>query len=176
MATLKAGFASFRGSALARSALGAAMAIGALTAGQAQAVVVHVPGYGSWDVTTFSGTYNADPGKFNNDAMPWLQNKAVADAFATAVGSSLGFPNNFPPFNYGPLFPYLVSPSTLTAVAWQAFADTLSAPILVTKASLNTWATAAPVPAPLPLLGAAAAFSTARRLRRRLNGEAGQRR
>ena len=47
-----------RWSSLAKSILGAAMVVGALSAGQAQAEVVNVPGYGYWDVTTFSGSYN----------------------------------------------------------------------------------------------------------------------
>jgi len=45
-----------RCSSLKKSALLTAMAVGALTAGQAQAVVVNVDGQ-DWDVTTFSGGY-----------------------------------------------------------------------------------------------------------------------
>jgi hypothetical protein len=41
---------------LAKPALGVALAMGVLTAGQARAVVVNVDGQ-DWDVTTFAGGY-----------------------------------------------------------------------------------------------------------------------
>ena len=46
-----------RWSSLAKQTLGAAMAVGALTAGQAQALVMNVSGYGYWNVTTFEGSF-----------------------------------------------------------------------------------------------------------------------
>ena len=39
------------------------MAVGALTAGQAQAIIVNVNGL-DYNVTTFTGTYNDNPSKF----------------------------------------------------------------------------------------------------------------
>lgn len=79
---------------LAQPALGAALAIGVLTAGQAQAVVVNVPGYGTWDVTTFTGSYNDYSAKFNfmelGGVMPWWVEEPAALAFDAAVGASLG--------------------------------------------------------------------------------------
>jgi hypothetical protein len=158
-----------RWASLAKSGLGAAFVVGVLTAGQAQALVVSVPGYGNWDVTTFEGSYNAESAKFNNDLMPWLGSKPAADAFASAIASSLGFPNYFAPDDYGPLFAYDDSPS-LMAVAWRSPpASVLSAPIVVLKGSSNTWAQASvPAPGPLPALGAAAAFGFSRQLRKRI--------
>jgi len=158
-----------RWASLAKSGLGAAFVLGVLTAGQAQAMVVSVPGYGNWDVTTFEGSYNAESAKFNNDLMPWLGSNPAADAFASAIASSLGFPNNFPPSDYGPLFAYSIS-SSVTAVAWRSSpASGLSAPIVLLKGSSNTWAQASvPAPGPLPALGAAAAFGFSRQLRKRI--------
>jgi hypothetical protein len=70
------------------------MALGALTAGQAQAVVVNVNGL-DYDVTTFTGTYNDNPSKFatpaNGGVMPWWGNSSLAYGLALALGSSLGY-------------------------------------------------------------------------------------
>jgi hypothetical protein len=83
-----------RWSSLASRALGAVFAMGVLTAGQAQAVVVNVPGYGTWDVTTFTGSYNDYSAKFNfmelGGVMPWWVEEPAARAFDAAVGASLG--------------------------------------------------------------------------------------
>jgi hypothetical protein len=112
--------------------------------------------------------------------MPWWENKTAADAFATAVESSFGSPINFPPFNYGPLFSYkidtVITP-TILAVAWRSD-GVLSAQIDLTQSSVNTWAqatpytSAAPVPGPLPALGAAAAFGFSRQLKKRIKRSA----
>jgi len=83
-----------RWSSLTSRALGAVFAMGVLTAGQAQAVVANVPGYGMWDVTTFTGSYNDYRAKFNfielGGVMPWWVEEPAAQAFDAAVGASLG--------------------------------------------------------------------------------------
>jgi hypothetical protein len=83
-----------RWSSLAKPALGAVFAMGVITAGQAQAVVVNVPDYGTWDVTTFTGSYNDYSAKFNfmewGGVMPWWAEEPAALAFDAAVGASLG--------------------------------------------------------------------------------------
>jgi hypothetical protein len=92
---------------LAKPAIGVALAMGAVSAGQANAVVVNVPGYGSWDVTTFTGSYNDNLDKFSGQSpgmMPWLDNFGGVVDFATAVGGQLGFTNVANGQNLGPYF------------------------------------------------------------------------
>jgi hypothetical protein len=66
-----------RWSSLAKSSIGAAVAAGVLTTGQAQALVVNVGGH-DWDVSTFTGTNNDNASKFataaNCGVMPWWEN------------------------------------------------------------------------------------------------------
>ncbi len=76
-------------------ALGAAAALAAsrLSAGSAQAYVVTVGGL-QYDVTTFTGTYNANASKFstaaNGGVMPWYGSASLAQNFASAVTGQLG--------------------------------------------------------------------------------------
>ena len=96
-------------SSLAKPALCAALAVGMLTAGQAQALVVKVEGQ-YWDVTTFTGSYNDNKSKFNTLAnggvMPWwvttppVSSGGASESeaqfiiqFVKAVNTKLGFPN-----------------------------------------------------------------------------------
>jgi hypothetical protein len=85
-----------RWSSLAKAALGMILAAGALTAGQAQAVVVTVNGQ-DWDVTTFTGSYDTDTSKFAlpslGGVMPWRGSSDLTNSFASAVSTSLGYPN-----------------------------------------------------------------------------------
>jgi hypothetical protein len=99
--------------------------MGALTAGQAQALVVNVPGLpyvghgfggtytfagGLYNVTTFTGSYNDNSSKFetaaNGGFMPWWHHPDIAVQFATAVKSSLGLQSLVGGLSerYGPLF------------------------------------------------------------------------
>ena len=70
-----------------KAAFGTAVAIGVLGAGQAQALVVNVNGQ-NWNVTTFTGSYNANTSKFktaaNGGMMPWWGNLTLANSFALA--------------------------------------------------------------------------------------------
>jgi hypothetical protein len=66
-------------------------------ANPAQALTAKVTVSGTtYDVTTFTGTYNANTSKFNTlingGLMPWWGREILAKEFATAVGASLGFP------------------------------------------------------------------------------------
>jgi hypothetical protein len=77
---------------LPKLALGAAAALAAisLSPGSAQAYVVTV-GQLQYDVTTFTGSYNSQPSKFNNPpsgVMPWWRSQADAFAFIAASGTS----------------------------------------------------------------------------------------
>jgi hypothetical protein len=93
-------------------ALGAAAALAAtvLTPGSAQAYVVTVGGV-QYDVTTFTGSYDANTSKFAlppaPGVMPWWGSSSNATAFASAVGTNLGTPNN----PYGPFFAHSYDPN-----------------------------------------------------------------
>jgi len=166
---------------LAKPALGVALAIGTLTAGQAQAVVVNVDGQ-DWDVTTFSGGYYENSSKFetpaNGGVMPWWNNINLAGTFTAAVSSSLG--------DEGPYFAFETDPTAFggVGVIYQLIYNS-SHPMTIFgagKAGIGPgyggpqagWAQATPytspaaVPGPLPLFGAAAAFGFSRKLRKRI--------
>ena len=82
------------GQAALKSAIAAALAMGVLGAGQAQALVVTVNGQ-RWNVTTFTGLYANNVSKFNNSLMPWWGAQGqVATDFAVAVKLALGTPND----------------------------------------------------------------------------------
>ena len=170
-----------RWSALAKPALGMILAAGALTAGQAQAVVVTVNSQ-DWDVTTFTGTYNANTSKFalpsSGGVMPWWGSPDLAYSFASAISNSLGYPN----FDFmGPFFgayEYFDPVSGVNFVDSYVYfddsADTLLQSFTTTYEWVYAQATqvssppAADVPGPLPALGAAAAFGFSRKLRTRI--------
>ena len=157
-----------------KSAIGAALAMGVLGAGQAQALVVTVGGQ-QWDVTTFTGSYSANTTKFNTAAsggqMPWWGSSTTANAFATAVGAQLGTQGTG-----GPLFGWRNATTSQVGVSQMKLVEAgspfdgtvgFNAPKSVTytyaQADLAT-----PVPGPLPALGAAAAFGYSRTLRKRI--------
>jgi len=174
---------------VAKSAFGGVVALGALTAGSAQAsVVVNVNGQ-LWDVSTFTGSYklgtdppsnNTNTSKFatleNGGTMPWWGSGILAAQFAVAVEENLGLPNGDPngggcgAFSCeGPYFGYRDLGGTRGVLR-------ISRPSrsnLASPTALVTWAQASPVPAvpvpgPLPALGAAAAFTFSRKLRKRV--------
>jgi hypothetical protein len=155
-------------------ALGAAAALAtiSLSPGSAQAYVVTVGGV-QYDVTTFTGTYNDNISKFatpaNGGVMPWWTGAAVgegilANAFATQVGLGLGLPNSGtgPAFGYrdfGGIQNFRVNSSNTTFNQAVGHGQTFT----YAQATLYT-----PVPGPLPLFGAAAAFGFSRKLRKRI--------
>jgi hypothetical protein len=59
-------------------------------------LVVNVGGE-DWDVTTLTGSYDANTSKFatagNGEVMPWWGDRSLANQFTIAVGNSLGLPN-----------------------------------------------------------------------------------
>ena len=165
-------------------ALGAAAALAAisLSPGSAQAYVVTVGGL-QYDVTTFTGTYNATSSKFataaNGGVMPWWGNSTLAESFAQEVFGGLATPNGAS----GPFFAY--TKSNASGGYWEAWAygvdgmsglpypnplansSDLSTSFVWAQATLYT-APSAPAPGPLPLFGAAAAFGFSRKLRKRI--------
>jgi len=179
---------------LPKLALGAAVALAALSPGSAQAACA--PGTPSltcrvtvggleYDVTYFTGNYNLNQNKFGlppaPGVMPWWGNSSTALDFATAVGDGLGAPTKDNPPN-GPYFAYqLSSIGTLPTVRF-ALRSNGANPIAITTAEADynnpgPWAQAvlvppttrpASVPGPLPLFGAGAAFGFSRQLRKRI--------
>jgi hypothetical protein len=180
---------------LAQPALGAALAMGVLTAGQAQALVVNVAGQ-AWNVTTFTGSYNDNTSIFIQPtapdwgAMPWWGNSSLATQFATAVGDSLLTLNSIPTSpagdaDVGPLFAYSVEhvmPNDSSAfqisysIAATDFPNTSifnfsadnHSSFIWAQATLDNTSSPASVPGPLPALGGAAAFGFSRKLRKRI--------
>jgi hypothetical protein len=154
-----------------RVALGAAAVLAAisLSPGSAQAYVVTVNGV-QYDVTTFTGSYNANTSKFataaNNGMMPWWNNSTTAQAFAEQVGSSLGLMNVTGTGTSGPFFGYTINANPgISNYRWLGSTPVATGSAAFTTA--RTWAQATPVPAPLPMLGSAAALSFCHRLRSR---------
>ncbi len=155
--------------------LGAAIALAAisLTPGSAQAFVVTVGGV-QYDVTTFTGTYNANTSKFNLTAdggqMPWWSSSTSNSAainFATAVGNFFG-PNIY--YVYYDREASWPNPSArFPVILWQGSVYTGTG---VGANESRTFAVAslvpAPVPGPLPILGVGAAFGFSRKLRKRI--------
>jgi len=148
--------------------------MGVLTAGQAQAFVVTVNSL-KYDVTTFNGTYNANTSQFataaNGGVMPWWGSSSLATQFATQVGSNLGTVNE----GAGPFFGYEISTKNSSNVTANLLnSSSVIITVDVGKAQSFYWAKAslvaqpAPVPGPLPALGAAAAFGFSRKLRKRI--------
>jgi hypothetical protein len=163
-------------------ALGAAAALAtiSLSPGSAQAYVVTVGGV-QYDVTTFTGSYDANTSKFAlppaPGVMPWWGNPSLALQFANAVGSSLGTNVQLGQNIYGPWFATSLSPADGTTtngtrVALSTYLISSSQGVLNgswSRTQNATWARATTVvPGPLPLFGAAAAFGFSRKLRKRI--------
>ena len=159
-----------------KAAFGAAVVVGALSAGQAQAVIVNVNGQ-NWNVTTFTGSYNDNSAKFATPPapgrMPWWGSEALASQFATVVNDAFGFPNASGSF--GPLFgiKFATAGTSVNSCTWGSGSGSVQCDF--NFGNLNntnyTWAQAdlvPPVPGPLPLFGAAAAFGFSRKLRKRI--------
>lgn len=151
-------------------AVASAALTASLSSGSAQAIVVNVSGV-DYNVTTFADPFPyfpADP----RHPMPWYGYYDLALEFAEALAA---VPGGNQALNY-PLFGFHVTPFDLfddyVVLYWQYNPD-LNPPRLWVGgdrlSSTRIWAQAAPVPGPLPIFGAAAAFGMSRRLRRRIN-------
>jgi hypothetical protein len=170
---------------LAKPALGVALAMGVLTAGQANAVVVNIPApYDlEFDVTTFTGSYYDNKAKFAlppAGLMPWwkseINGQLLARLLARWSQDLLGYPNASG--QYGPIFAWTFDENNplVIGVAYDKWPETHSTYLTYTPASdTATWAQVVPaqapapsVPGPLPALGAAAAFGFSRKLRKRI--------
>jgi len=166
---------------LALGATGALAAI-SLSPGSAQAIVVTVGG-AQYDVTTFTGSADANAVKFNTPAnggmMPWYGNQSLAIDFALAVQGFFGNRTVYATdyiFNPDPL-----DNTNIAGIFWDTQYGTQPTPVPCpdcftgggTGGAYNEMyavATEVPlaVPAPLPLFGATAAFGFSRKLRKRI--------
>jgi hypothetical protein len=179
-------------SSLAKPALGVALTMGVLTTGQAQAIVVTVGGV-QYDVTTFTGTYNANTSKFAQTpggVMPWWGDSSLATQFSNALGYSLGTPNSIETGSAGSptnkdVGPYFAYNSIVDKITFQ-LSDTAATfhpnppSPLIFSVDVNTsvtWAqvtqqvtptNTSAVPGPVPAIGAFAAFGFSRKLRKRI--------
>ena len=141
-----------------------------LVSAPAQAAVVNVGGV-LYDVTVVETSYTASTSSFQLPPlgqMPWWGSQPTADNFAGQVFSALGEGSTA---GYGPLFAYAYNASIAEVVgslqdlsATGSFIDGTPAASATVKYAIAT----APVPGPLPLFGAAAAFGWSRQLRRRV--------
>jgi hypothetical protein len=130
----------------------------------------------TYDVTYFEGSYDENISRFTTAEMPWWGDSGLASTFTTAVGDGLGLPT----YNViGPGFAfaetiaeedgvatryvdiYIYEVSTATPQTFQSVYN----PSDSRPYAIATPQSPAPVPAPLPLFGAAAAFRATRRLR-----------
>ncbi len=154
----------------AAAALLSCTAASLLSSAPAQAVGVNFAGV-LYDVTVLETSYAASASSFQLPPlgqMPWWGSQANADFFAGEVFDSLGEGSTL---GYGPLFAYSYNTSLSEVIGslqdlstTGSFIDGNHADNTTLKYAIAT----APVPGPLPLFGAAAAFGWSRQLRRRL--------
>lgn len=159
---------SFR---LASAAVLTGAAASLLASAPAQAAVVNVGGV-LYDVTVVETSYTASTSSFQLPPlgqMPWWGSQSNADFFAGEVFTSLSQGSTA---GYGPVFAYSYNASIAEVMgslqdlsAPGSFIDGTPAASATVKYAIAT----APVPGPLPLFGAAAAFGWSRQLRRRIS-------
>jgi hypothetical protein len=164
----------------------AAVALLPVSASAFQAVV----GGKTYEVSTFTGSYSGNSGRFTVAEMPWFGNQNLATQFAAAVGAGLGLTPGFSiPLipgvtGVGPLFAastgtFFGTPVTNNSLYYQVGAITSGTFPGLPVAQSGPFSALVPyavarevvtqsVPAPLPLLGAGAAFGFSRRLRSRI--------
>jgi len=159
---------------VAASALFGAALLPLLSANPASALIITVAGI-NYDVSTIDTSHASQPTTFGQPPiglMPWWGDDILASTFATTVFNQLG-----PGWDadYGPVFAYALDAppnvvlgltSSLTNVSDQP--DVFPSTTASVRYAIATSTLATPVPAPLPLLGAVAAYGCSRRLRARL--------
>ena len=138
----------------------------------AQAVGVNFGGV-LYDVTVVETSYTGSVDLFQLPPlgqMPWWGSQSDADFFAGEVFTALGEGSTA---GYGPLFAFDYDSSIAEVIgslqdlsASGSFIDGTPAATATVKYAIAN--ATAPVPGPLPLFGAAAAFGCSRQLRRRI--------
>lgn len=151
--------------------IGAAMVV---NAGASQAILVTIYGV-DYDLSFAGSTLDDLIGLYGNppSVFPWFGDAAEADALAAFVNSQLGSTQlynsqDFGDVNIAPIFAF----SATAFSAWDTDSSVLLSNQPFTSTDTFEFAIATrvtdTVPAPLPLFGAAAAFSASRRLRKRM--------
>jgi hypothetical protein len=148
-----------------------------LLSGLPAAAVTVTIGTDSYDVTVFSGSYASNTSLFqalSPGMMPWLADATgdSASVFATQVFAQLGAG---PTSGYGPVFAYEVGASGVVGLS-QSLSDPLSqnqesnaldTPVAYAIAT-PLGSPLSPVPSPLPVFGAMAAYGWSRKMRKQL--------
>jgi hypothetical protein len=140
----------------------------------AAALTVQVNGT-NYDLELYTGSYTGNPAAFqlpaNGGRMPWWGQPSLAADFAFALAAGLS-PTPLPAD--GPLFATAYTGTDVEAAYYDlttlGSTDVINENVAFDPNSSQSYAVVnspASVPAPLPLVGAAAAFSCSRRLRRR---------
>lgn len=162
-------------SRLAATAVLTGTAASLLVSIPAQAAVVNVGGV-LYDVTVLETSYTASASSFQLPPlgqMPWWGSQPAADDFAGQVFDALGEGSIV---GYGPLFAYSYDASITEVMgslqdlsATGSFINGTPAASTTVRYAIATDTALSPVPGPLPLFGAAAAFGWSRQLRRRIS-------
>ncbi len=156
---------------LAAFAVLSGTAVSLLASSPADAIGVNFGGV-LYDVTVLETSYVTSASTFQPPSlgglMPWWKSQTNADYFAEQVFGLLGEGSTS---GYGPLFAYDYDAPLLQVMgslhdlsAPGSLIDDTPAASATVKYAIAT----APVPGPLPLFGAAAAFGWSRQLRRRI--------
>ena len=164
----------------AAAAVFAATALLSFSHQPAAALTVQVNG-ANYDLSIYSGSYTSNIVDFelpaNGGRMPWWGQPTLAADFAYALAAGLS-PTPLPAD--GPLFATAFNGTDVEATYYDlstlGITDVINENVAFDPDSTQSYVLAsslASVPAPLPVLGAVAGFSLARRLRRRQRPQAG---
>jgi hypothetical protein len=156
----------------------ASLALPLLSALPAAAVTVIVDG-NSYDVSVFTGSYNSNTSLFqalSPGQMPWWGDTTgdTAATFASEVYDQLG---GGPTTGYGPVFAYAIVTGNVVGISQNLTDLNVQTDETIGLNDSVAYAIATPlgpppnqVPAPLPIVGAMAAFGCSRKLRKRICG------
>ena len=118
-----------------------------------------------YDVTTFTGSYNSSSANFSISSMPWYGDSSLTQAFATAVGGGLGYPNgtvnspffatNFANNKVYMNYTFVSDPNNIYGGA-------------IPRTDTYQWAQAVAVPGPAPILGIPVVVAYCRKLKQRI--------
>jgi hypothetical protein len=136
----------------------------------------------NYEVTTFEGSYDDQPGFFappppqGQGRMAWWGNRDLAEEIAFAIGDSLK--NTINP-DQGVFFAFNADETFVTSAVLALNPPSSVSDMPIGKSERMIYAILAPnqslatVPGPLPILGATACFAWSRRLRKRIGADRG---
>jgi hypothetical protein len=166
----------------AAAAVFAATALVSFSHQPAAALTVQVNG-ANYDLSIYSGSYTSNTADFdlptNGGRMPWWGQPTLAADFAYALAAGLS-PTPLPAD--GPLFATAFNGTDVEATYYDlstlGITDVINENVAFDPTSTQSYVVAespVSVPAPLPVFGAVAGYSLARRLRRRQRPQVGLR-